>query len=220
MTLFALVDANNFYASCEKLFDPTLRHRPVVVLSNNDGCVVARSAEAKALGIPMGTPWFKLQEESRCHGIVALSSNYALYADLSNRVVEVLASFTPNLEVYSIDESFLDLTGFERQGLPDYGAKIRQRIADWLSSPLANRTAAIPCSKFARFACGCSRGGVFECIQPIQANYLSRHLRLRARLRIQSGLGLCRKKQHGELRQKEGYPVWLCRHQRPSQIEF
>lgn len=132
MAVFALVDANNFYASCEKLFNPALQNRPVVVLSNNDGCVVARSAEVKALGIPMGAPWFKLREEARRHGIVAFSSNYALYADISNRVVEVLSGFSPNLEVYSIDESFLDLSGFERQGYQAYGVEIRQRVADWL----------------------------------------------------------------------------------------
>lgn len=134
MPVFALVDCNNFYASCEKLFDPRLKDRPVVVLSNNDGCVVARSAEAKALGIPMGAPWFKLQEEARRHRIVAFSSNYALYADLSNRCVEVLSGFTPNIEVYSIDESFLELSGFEGRpgGLKAYGGEIRQRIADWL----------------------------------------------------------------------------------------
>lgn len=132
--VFALVDANNFYASCEKLFDPKLKHRPVVVLSNNDGCVVARSQEVKALGIPMGVPWFQIQAEAKKHGIVACSSNYALYADLSNRVVEVLSGFAPNLEVYSIDESFLDLAGFEGWdgGLAAYGAQIRQRVREWL----------------------------------------------------------------------------------------
>lgn len=134
MPLFALVDCNNFYASCEKLFDPTLKHRPIVVLSNNDGCVVARSAEVKALGIPMGVPWFQIQAEARRHGIVAFSSNYALYADMSNRVVEVMSGFSPNLEVYSIDESFLDLSGMSRQAesLVAYGVEIRQRVADWL----------------------------------------------------------------------------------------
>lgn len=130
--VFALVDCNNFYASCEKLFNPTLRDRPVVVLSNNDGCVVARSAEVKALGIPMGVPWFKIQQEAKRYGIVAFSSNYELYGDLSNRVVEVLSAFSPNIEVYSIDESFLELTGFERLGYQAYGAEIRQRVADWL----------------------------------------------------------------------------------------
>ena len=134
MPVFALVDCNNFYASCEKLFNPKIRNRPVVVLSNNDGCVVARSAEVKALGVPMGVPWFKLQDEAKRYGIVAFSSNYALYADLSNRVVEVLSAFSPNIEVYSIDESFLELSGFEGQegGLAGYGAEMKQRIADWL----------------------------------------------------------------------------------------
>lgn len=132
VAVFALVDCNNFYASCEKLFNPKLKDRPVVVLSNNDGCVVARSAEVKALGIPMGVPWFKIQQEAKRHGIVAFSSNYSLYADLSNRCVEVLSQFSPNIEVYSIDESFLEFSGFERLGYQAYGAEIRQRVADWL----------------------------------------------------------------------------------------
>ena len=135
MPIFALVDCNNFYASCEKLFDPTLTHTPIVVLSNNDGCVVARSAEAKALGIPMGAPWHHLRDDAVKQGVVAFSSNYTLYADMSNRVVEVLRQFTPNLEVYSIHESFLDLTGFAglaATGLGDYGQQIRARIANWL----------------------------------------------------------------------------------------
>ena len=131
MAIFALVDCNNFYASCEKLFDPKLATTPVVVLSNNDGCVVARSAEVKALGIPMGVPWFKIQDQAKKYGIVPFSSNYALYADMSNRVVEVLSQFTPNFEVYSIDESFLDLSGFELN-LVQYGQEIKQRIQQWL----------------------------------------------------------------------------------------
>lgn len=132
MPVFALVDCNNFYASCEKLFNPTLQNQPIVVLSNNNGCVVARSAEVKALGIPMGVPWFKIQAEAKRYGIVAFSSNYSLYADLSNRVVEVLSQFSPNVEVYSIDESFLELSGFERVGFTPHGIEIRQRVADWL----------------------------------------------------------------------------------------
>jgi nucleotidyltransferase/DNA polymerase involved in DNA repair len=109
MPVFALVDCNNFYASCEKLFDPTLRDTPIVVLSNNDGCVVARSAESKTLGVPMGAPWFQLQDLARQHGIRAFSSNYALYADMSSRVVEILSSFTPSMEVYSIDERLAEM---------------------------------------------------------------------------------------------------------------
>jgi DNA polymerase V len=155
MPVFALVDCNNFYASCEKLFDATLKDKPVVVLSNNDGCVVARSAEVKALGIPMGVPWFKIQQEARRHGIVAFSSNYALYADMSNRVVEILASFSPSIEVYSIDESFLELSGFERYGYQDYGQTIRQQIADWLG--LAVCVGIGPTKTLAKLANHCAK---------------------------------------------------------------
>lgn len=160
MPVFALVDCNNFYASCEKLFNPRLKDRPVVVLSNNDGCVVARSAEAKALGIPMGVPWFKIQDEAKRHGIVAFSSNYALYADLSNRVVEVLSSFAPNLEVYSIDESFLELSGLPlpEGGLAAYGTQIRQRISDWLG--LAVCVGIAPTKTLAKLANHCAKKGL------------------------------------------------------------
>ena len=137
--MFALVDVNNFYASCEQLWEPKLRNRPVVVLSNNDGCVVARSKEAKALGIPMGAPWFKLREQAKQHRIIALSSNYELYASMSNRVVDVLRDFAPELEVYSIDESFLSvegMSGISQGDLVAYGQQIRQRIAQWVGLPV------------------------------------------------------------------------------------
>lgn len=158
--VFALVDCNNFYASCEKLFDPKLKDRPVVVLSNNDGCVVARSAEVKALGIPMGVPWFQIQAEARRYGIVAFSSNYALYADMSNRVVEVLSDFSPNLEVYSIDESFLDLSGMSlrTESLAAYGVEIRQRVADWLG--LAVCVGIAPTKTLAKLANHCAKKGL------------------------------------------------------------
>ncbi|MBK8361728.1 MAG: Y-family DNA polymerase [Comamonadaceae bacterium] len=159
-SIFALVDCNNFYASCEKLFDPKLKDRPVVVLSNNDGCVVARSAEVKALGIPMGVPWFQIQAEARRYGIVAFSSNYALYADMSNRVVEVLSDFSPNLEVYSIDESFLDLSGMSlrAESLAAYGVEIRQRVADWLG--LAVCVGIAPTKTLAKLANHCAKKGL------------------------------------------------------------
>src|ERR1700676_1988006 len=99
----ALVDCNNFYASCERVFQPELRGKPVVVLSNNDGCVIARSNEAKALGIEMGAPWHLNREKFAAHGVVVRSSNYTLYGDMSARVMQVLARFTPDLEIYSID---------------------------------------------------------------------------------------------------------------------
>lgn len=160
MPVFALVDCNNFYASCEKLFDPKLKKRPVIVLSNNDGCVVARSAEVKALGIPMGVPWFQIQAEVRKFGIVAFSSNYALYADMSNRVVEVLSGFSPNIEVYSIDESFLELSGFESLpgGRVAYGAEIRQRVADWLG--LGVCVGIAPTKTLAKLANHCAKKGL------------------------------------------------------------
>jgi len=136
--MYALVDANNFYVSCERIFQPKLEGRPVIVLSNNDGCAIARSNEAKALGIPMGAPWFKLKSIAEKHGIVALSSNYALYGDMSNRVTSVLRLFSPRVEVYSIDESFLQLDGLI--GLwptyGDLGHAIRERVKMWTGIPV------------------------------------------------------------------------------------
>jgi DNA polymerase V len=136
--LFALVDVNNFYVSCERVFNPALENRPVVVLSNNDGCAIARSNEVKALGVKMGAPWFKMQELARQHNIVALSSNYALYADMSSRVVSILRDYSPHVEVYSIDESFLGLDGLETlwPSFADMGQFIRQRVRQWTGLPV------------------------------------------------------------------------------------
>lgn len=127
---FALVDCNNFYASCEKLFRPDLKNTAVIVLSNNDGCVVARSKEAKALGIKMAVPLFQIQEQIQQYGIQTFSSNYALYADLSSRVMRTLESLAPRVEVYSIDEAFLDLSGMESLlPLQAFGTQIKDTIA-------------------------------------------------------------------------------------------
>ncbi|TXB66204.1 Y-family DNA polymerase [Vicingus serpentipes] len=126
--MFALVDCNNFYASCERVFQPNLRNKPIVVLSNNDGCVIARSNEAKALGIPMGAPAFKYQKIFDDNNIHVFSSNYALYGDLSSRVMNILATFTPDIEVYSIDEAFLKLDGFDLFNLEEYGHQINYRV--------------------------------------------------------------------------------------------
>jgi DNA polymerase V len=134
--VIALVDCNNFYVSCERVFNPKLANRPVVVLSNNDGCAVARSNEVKALGVKMGTPWFKLKDLARQEGIVACSSNYALYADMSNRVMSILAQYSPFQEVYSIDECFLDLTGGPGGDLQQYGQDIRERVRQWTGLPV------------------------------------------------------------------------------------
>ena len=103
---FALIDGNNFYVSCERVFNPRLEGRPVVVLSNNDGCAVARSAEVKALGVKMGVPWFQLRDLAKQHDILALSSNYTLYASMSDRMMNMLAEFSPYQEIYSIKKSF------------------------------------------------------------------------------------------------------------------
>ena len=134
MAVFALVDCNNFYASCERAFNPKLAGRPIVVLSNNDGCVVARSAESKAMGIPMGAPYFKIQKDFAKVKGVALSSNYALYGDMSSRVMSILAEFSPDQEVYSIDECFLGMEGFSN--LPAIGATIRDRVKRWTGLPV------------------------------------------------------------------------------------
>lgn len=136
MRSIALIDVNNFYVSCERVFNPKLNGKPVVVLSNNDGCAVARSNEVKALGIGMGAPWFKFKDLAKQHNITALSSNYALYADMSNRVMNILREFSPDQEVYSIDESFLDLTGFQSRDLVQYGQQMQQRILKWTGLPV------------------------------------------------------------------------------------
>ena len=135
----ALVDCNSFYASCEQVFQPRLQGRAVVVLSNNDGCVVARSREAKALGIKMGEPWFKvrrrLQAQGQAEALSALSSNYALYADMSNRVMRILSRFAPRQEVYSIDESFLELGGLPEPAAV-IGQRIRRTVLRWTGLPV------------------------------------------------------------------------------------
>ncbi|WP_440590612.1 Y-family DNA polymerase [Rheinheimera fenheensis] len=127
--VFALVDCNNFYASCEKLFRPDLADKPVVVLSNNDGCIIARSKEAKKLGIKMGLPVFQVRDILQKHQIVAFSSNYALYADMSQRVMSTLENLAPRVEVYSIDEAFLELTGLVyRAGLTEFGQHVKRTV--------------------------------------------------------------------------------------------
>lgn len=127
--MFALVDVNSFYTSCETVFRPDLRGKPVVVVSNNDGCVISRSAEAKALGIKMGAPYFKLKQELQRQHIHVFSSNYALYADLSHRVMTILAEISPGIEIYSIDEAFIDVSGVEScMALDVFGHQMRNQI--------------------------------------------------------------------------------------------
>ncbi len=135
--MFALVDCNNFYASCERIFQPTLNDKPIAILSNNDGCVIARSNEAKALGLPMGAPAHKFSSFFRQHNVQVFSSNYPLYGDMSQRVMDVLRQFTPEVEVYSIDEAFLHFDGFDRYHMETYAQQIRKRVRKWTGMPVS-----------------------------------------------------------------------------------
>lgn len=137
MNSIAIIDVNNFYVSCERVFNPKLENKPVVVLSNNDGCAISRSNEAKALGIKMGTPWFKFKEFAKQENLTALSSNYTLYLDMSHRVMTLLSKFSPDQEVYSIDESFLDLTSFKSKDLIQYSQQIKTKIKQWTGLPVS-----------------------------------------------------------------------------------
>ena len=133
----ALIDCNNFYASCERIFDPKLIRKPIVVLSNNDGCVIARSTEAKKLGIKRGEPYFKAKKTIQQNNIRVFSSNYSLYGDISQRVMETLARFATDIEIYSIDEAFLDLQGFKNYELETYCRHIRKIIMQWVGIPVS-----------------------------------------------------------------------------------
>jgi DNA polymerase V len=135
--ILALIDCNNFFVSCERLFRPDLEGRPVVVLSSNDGCAVARSNEAKALGIPMGAPAFKFKELFARHGVVQFSANFELYGDISSRITDVLTHITPRTEVYSVDESFLDLSNLEINDYTKWGSEVRSRILKNVGIPVS-----------------------------------------------------------------------------------
>ena len=148
--MFALVDCNNFYASCERVFQPQWEGKPVVILSNNDGCVIARSNEAKALGIPMGAPAFQYRDQFKRQGIKVFSSNYPLYGDMSSRVMSVLEQYTPNVEIYSIDEAFLQFKGFDLFDLEEEGKKMRKQVRQWTGIPVSVGMA--PCKALAKIA--------------------------------------------------------------------
>lgn len=167
--LWALVDCNNFYASCERLFRPGLKGRPVVVLSNNDGCVIARSAEAKALGVPMGAPEFKVRGMLRQHDVAVFSSNYALYGDLSQRVMRTLGTVVPRVDVYSIDEAFVPLPGPLAADTITVGKALRQRVEQWVGIPISvgvgpTRTLAKLANRLAKSDERCA--GVFDLSMP------------------------------------------------------
>lgn len=134
--MYALVDCNNFYASCHRIFEPKLLNKPIVVLSNNDGCVISRSQEAKDIGIPMGAPAHQYQKMFDKNRIEVFSSNYQLYADMSNRVMKILSTYSPDQEIYSIDECFLKFEGFERYDLTNYGQEIKTKILQCTKLPV------------------------------------------------------------------------------------
>ena len=134
--MYALVDCNNFYASCERVFQPKFNGKPVAILSNNDGCVISRSNEAKAIGIPMGAPAFQIKDLVKDKNVKLFSSNYALYGDLSNRVMKILEQFTPNLEIYSIDEAFLNFDGLDVSDYHNYGLQMKNRVQKWTGIPV------------------------------------------------------------------------------------
>src|SRR5262245_17505174 len=133
--MLALIDCNNFFVACEKVFNPKLEGKPVVVLSSNDGCVVARSQEAKALGIPMGAPAFEYQPLFKKYGVLVFSSNFSLYIDMSRRVMQILRQFAQTIEIYSVDEAFLLLDDVARQQYEPFSYQIRQRILQWTGIP-------------------------------------------------------------------------------------
>ncbi len=153
--MWALVDCDNFFCSCERVFRPDLNGKPVVVLSNNDGCVVARSKEAKAMGIKLGLPYYQMLEQYPNSGIIAFSSNYKLYGDMSARVMAVLREEAPNVYQYSIDEAFLDLQGMDESKLKEWGEKLAKKVRTWTGVPVSigiakTKTLAKVASKYAK----------------------------------------------------------------------
>ena len=136
--MFALIDCNSFYASCEKIFRPDLKDRPVVILSNNDGCVIARSSEAKKMGVSMTQPWYQIKDQYLSKGGIVFSSNYEFYADISNRVMNVLSDLCPEIDIYSIDEAFLDLRSFKKNiDLVNFAYDCKRKIREWVGVPVS-----------------------------------------------------------------------------------
>lgn len=175
--LIALVDCNNFYVSCERVFRPDLWHKPVAVLSNNDGCIVARSQEVKDLGIKMAVPVYQIQYLIKRHNIQLFSSNYALYADMSERVMQCMESYTPHLEVYSIDESFLDLTAVCGQDSTAYAQKIKKSIYQTTGIPVCvGMGSTKTLAKLANYAAKKwqKTGGVLDLSDPVRREKLMR----------------------------------------------
>ena len=167
----ALVDCNSFYVSCERLFNPSIIKKPVVVLSSNDGCVISRSTEAKALDIKMGEPYFKVEKIVKKNDVKVFSSNYALYGDISRRVMKTLKQFSPQMEIYSIDEAFLDLSSIKDEDLLEYGNKIRKTVLKWTGIPTSIGIATTKTlSKAANYVAKKEKSGIINLINSKQIN--------------------------------------------------
>ena len=165
----ALVDCNSFYVSCERLFNPSIIKKPVVVLSSNDGCIISRSTEAKSLGIKMGEPYFKVEKIVKKNNVKVFSSNYSLYGDISRRVMKTLKQFSPQIEIYSIDEAFLNLSSIKDKDLLEYGNKIRRIVLKWTGIPTSIGIATTKTlSKAANLIAKKERSGVVNLINSQQ----------------------------------------------------
>ncbi len=169
----ALVDCNSFYVSCERLFNPSIAKKPVVVLSSNDGCVISRSTEAKVLGIKMGEPYFKVKKIVKENNVKIFSTNFALYGDISRRVMKTLKQFSPQMEIYSIDEAFLDLSSVKDESLLEYGYKIRKTILKWTGIPTSIGIATTKTlSKAANYIAKKEKSGVVDLVNSKQIDKL------------------------------------------------
>ena len=175
----ALVDCNSFYVSCERLFNPSLIKKPIVVLSSNDGCIISRSTEAKALGIKMGEPYFKVERIVKKNNVKIFSSNYSLYGDISRRVMKTLKQFSPQIEIYSIDEAFLNLSSIKDENLLEYGNKIRSTILKWTGIPTSIGIATTKTlSKVANYLAKKEQSGVINLINSKQTDKLLTEIKI------------------------------------------
>jgi len=175
----ALVDCNSFYVSCERLFNPSIIKKPVVVLSSNDGCVISRSSEAKALGIKMGEPYFKVRKIVKENDVKIFSTNFALYGDISRRVMKTLKQFSPQMEVYSIDEAFLDLSSVKNEKLLEHGYKIRETILKWTGIPTSIGIATTKTlSKAANYIAKKEKSGVIDLVNSKQIDELLSEIKI------------------------------------------
>jgi DNA polymerase V len=210
--MYALVDCNNFYASCERLFKPKLEQRPVIVLSNNDGCVIARSEEAKTLGIAMGSPAYMIKDVIEKNQVAVFSSNYTLYGDLSDRVMQTMSSFVPRIEIYSIDEAFLDMADMVHENLLNLAIQIRQTVKKNTGIPVSvgiapTKTLAKMANRYAKKTCRAN--GVFWAANE---NLIEEML---AHTNVDEVWGIG--KQHAEFLQKNGFTSALALTKAPEE---